>query len=401
MSSPSGVRASYRDRLPRLRPWQIDGAVASVLIAEMVLDAQGRVLVHGQRANDLGMYALIVVMAVPYLGHRRWPMASLAVVSAAVAVYSLAAYGPFPGLNEMFLLFGIALHSDRRRSAIAFLASLVTLAFALAVQPDGVPDGATVVSTFSLTAVAWLTGENIRHRRARWAALEERASMLEREREERTRQAVADERLRIARELHDVVAHSMSVIAVQSGVGNHVIDSQPEEAKRALAAIETTSRDALTEMRRLLGVLRSGDEDPGAALEPAPGLGDVDQLVCQVTEAGLVATLVVEGDPSEVPAAVGLSAYRIVQEALTNVLKHGGPTAQVRLRYSPGELAIDVVDPGPVGVNRGQHVVSAGHGLIGMRERVAVFGGEFTAGPRPGGGFQVSARLPLGTPVLT
>jgi len=393
---PATTAASYRARLPRLRPWQVDGIVVAALIAEMVADAAGRSLIRGQRPNDVWMYLLIVVMAVPYLTHRRHPMASVAVTSVAVAVFAWVSYGPFPGLNSMLLVFGIALHADRRRSTVAFLVSLLTLAFALSVQPDGVPDASTVVSTFSLTAVAWLTGENVRHRRVRWAALEERATMVEREREERTRQAVADERLRIARELHDVVAHSMSVIAVQSGVGNHVIDTQPAEAKRALAAIETTSRDALTEMRRLLGVLRRGDEEPAAALEPAPGLADVATLVGQVAHAGLDATVVIDGDATQVPAAVGLSAYRIVQEALTNVIKHGGSTAQVSLRCTPDELAVEVVDPGPDGPDRGQHVVSAGHGLIGMRERVAVFGGDFQAGPRPGGGFQVTARLPLG-----
>src|ERR1700712_5157722 len=157
--------ASYRDRLPRLRAWQGDGLVATLLAAEMVFDAAGRDLVHGQRSNDAWMYLLIAVMAAPYLTHRRWPMASLAVTSAAVAVFAYASYGPFPGLNSMLLVFGIALHADRRRSAIAFLTSLGTLAFALSVQPDGVPDASTVVSTFSLTAVAWLTGENVRPRR--------------------------------------------------------------------------------------------------------------------------------------------------------------------------------------------------------------------------------------------
>jgi len=214
-----------------------------------------------------------------------------------------------------------------------------------------------------------------------------------------------------------VVAHSMSVIAVQSAVGGHVMDTQPEEARQALAAIESTSRSALTEMRRLLGVLRQ-DGEPAGSLVPAPGLADLAPLVAQVGEAGLKVWVQVNGERGPVPPGVDLSAYRITQEALTNVIKHAGAaTACVKVRYEKGSVTLEITDDGPaVPGGAGGHTgpgdragpgragepdesgatpPGTGHGIIGMRERVAVFGGEFTAGPRPGGGFRVFARLPF------
>jgi signal transduction histidine kinase len=207
---------------------------------------------------------------------------------------------------------------------------------------------------------------------------------------------VVEERLRLARELHDVVAHAISVIAVQSGVGAHVAKTQPEEAAKALAAIEVTSRAALIELRRLLGVLRQEGE-PEGSLAPVPGLADLDALLAEVAKAGLGVRLRVEGTPSPLPAGVDLSAYRIVQEALTNVVKHAGPArAQVVVGYRDHDVTVEVTDDGrgvtaPTGDGRAR----VGHGLIGMRERVQVFGGDLEAGPRPGGGFRVAARLPL------
>jgi signal transduction histidine kinase len=233
-------------------------------------------------------------------------------------------------------------------------------------------------------------------------ALQDRARWLEQDREARTRQAVGEERLRIARELHDVVAHSMSVIAVQAGVANHVIDSRPELARQALATVETNTRSALVEMRRLLGVLRQGDE-PSASLAPPPGLSQVADLVEQFREAGLTVDLRWDGEPDAVPDGVDLSAYRIVQEGLTNVLRHGGPRAKVTIGHRTGAVEIDISDDGR---RPDQEVAAAdavadggrgaGHGLIGMRERVAVFGGTLVAEDRPGGGFRLAATLPFG-----
>jgi signal transduction histidine kinase len=214
---------------------------------------------------------------------------------------------------------------------------------------------------------------------------------------------VAAERLRIARELHDVVAHSMSVIAVQAGVAGHVIDTRPELAKDALSTVETLTRSALAEMRRLLGVLRTADE-PSAALAPSPGLADLPELVSGLAIAGLPVDLQLDGDRGQVPAGADLSGYRIVQEALTNVLRHGGPAARVLVHCTPGAVEIDVQDAGRPAVNGAARPTSQagnGHGLIGMRERVAVFGGQLSAGPSRGGGYRVHAVLPFDEPAAT
>jgi signal transduction histidine kinase len=212
---------------------------------------------------------------------------------------------------------------------------------------------------------------------------------------ERHGRAVAEERLRIAQELHDVVAHSMSVIAVQAGVGAHVLDSDPTEARRALESIATTSRSTLNEMRRLLGVLRNEDGSK-AEHAPAPRLDDLPALVARVEASGVPVDLTVDKAPCELPTGVSLSAYRIVQEALTNVLRHAGPArASVAVRYEPGTIAIEVTDDGrglaasPAATN------GSGHGIAGMQERVAVYGGSLHTGPRAGGGFVVRARIPF------
>jgi signal transduction histidine kinase len=199
---------------------------------------------------------------------------------------------------------------------------------------------------------------------------------------------VSEERLRIARELHDVVAHAMSVVTVQSGVAAHVIDTQPDEAKRMLENIRVTSHEALDEMRRLLGVLRGT-----ADLAPTPSLRDVEELAASLRSSGVPVSVTITGDRREIPGGVDLTAFRIVQEALTNVLKHAGPDARatVTVEYAPGVVVVEVVDDG-----RGAAAIPTGepgHGLLGMRERVAVFGGDLVAGPRPGGGFGVRATL--------
>jgi signal transduction histidine kinase len=225
-------------------------------------------------------------------------------------------------------------------------------------------------------------------------ALQSRARRLESEREERARQAVTEERLRIARELHDVVAHALSVVAVQSGVAHHVIGTRPEAAGKALAVIEATSRDALDEMRRLLGVLRRPSDAGPGALGPAPGLADLGDLVEQVRSAGLDVALDLPPEPPAAPASLQLTVYRIVQEALTNVLRYGGPSARVTVAAGEGALTVEVTDAGRPGPPLPAEV-HGGHGLLGMRERAAMFGGLVEAGPVPGGGFRVRARLPL------
>jgi signal transduction histidine kinase len=383
-----------RDELAT-RPWLVDGIVAALLLGLLALQIAGEgPPASGQRPTDPLGVALILVMIGSYLLHRKHPLTAATVALTALLIHSLAREQLYPGINVFVLLFGISLHcNDRRRRIAVFVATRVCLSVSVRVQPDGVTTVSTWISTLLVATVAGLAGENLRYRRARWAALEERARMLESEREERARRAVVDERLRIARELHDVVAHSMSVIAVQAGVGHHVLDSQPEEARRALAAIETTSRAALTEMRRLLGVLRQ-EGQPRAELAPAPGLDDLPLLLIHVREAGLEVTSTVTGEPVEATTPVGLTAYRIIQEALTNVLKHGGPRATVTIEYRPDQMRLEIADEGPARFDPEQPQPD-GHGLIGMRERVAVFGGRLSAGSLPDGGFRVAACLPM------
>jgi len=382
-------------------PLLIDGIVALVLFAPMA--AQLSVIRHlqpGERPTTLVAWVLAVLIAAPILTHRRYPLASLAVCLAALLAYAGGRYTAYPGLPVFGLTFGITLHSSRRNALAALFASAGAITLALRLQSAQVAPLTTWIETELGILVAWLAAENLRHRRARWAELQARAERLEREREEEARRAVTEERLRIARELHDVIAHSMSVMAVQSAVGNHVIDTQPEQARRALSAIEATSRSALTEMRRLLGVLRQEGE-PAGSLTPAPGLADLTSLVTQVQDAGLRVWIHVDGQRGPVPPGVDLSAYRIIQEALTNVIKHAASScAEVTICYRADSVSVEIVNEGPARPGVGARVgvrgrAESGHGIIGMRERVAVFGGEFAAGPEPGGGFRVRARLPI------
>ncbi|MEV0640810.1 sensor histidine kinase [Streptomyces sp. NPDC050619] len=249
-------------------------------------------------------------------------------------------------------------------------------------------------------ALAWVLGDSIRTRRAYFAELEERAARLEKERAAQSKVAVAAERARIARELHDVVAHNVSVMVVQADGAAYVLDAAPDQAKKALETISSTGRQALAEMRRLLGVLRTGEHQEGGEYVPQPDVEQIEDLVEQCRRSGLPVDFKIEGTPRPLPSGVELTAYRIVQEALTNTRKHGGPDAgaSVRLVYFDDGLGLLVEDDGkgaPHELYEEGGVDGAGHGLIGMRERVGMVGGTLDAGPRPGGGFRISALLPL------
>jgi signal transduction histidine kinase len=331
------------------------------------------------------------MVAVPYYFRRRGPLAVLLISELSVVVLTVRDYQT--GAAPTVLLVGVytlAAWCNGRERIIGVAAMLVGLTI---VAIDGIPgsNGADVVFNFVLYTAAYLFGSTVRNRRLYTQQLEERATALERERDEEAKRAVADERLRIAQELHDVVAHSMGVIAVQAGVGAHVIETDPVEAKKSLNAISHTSRTTLAEIRRMLGVLR---EDTGAEYAPAPGLADLDRLVREVAGAGLEVDVQRDGTRAELPPGVDFTAYRIVQEALTNVLKHAGRArATVVIGYEPSALRLEVTDDGR-GVNG--RAIPGGHGLIGMRERVSVYGGSFEAGPSTGGGFRVAVRLPYG-----
>ena len=381
----------HRDR----SPWLVDLPVAVLLFALVAVQLSGPVVAGATPAGPVA-YLLAAAVAAPYAVHRRWPLPAVAASSVALVLYSAGHYVGYPGFATFGLVFGVALHGERRQSMLGYAGSLVALSTALALQSSELVDASSWITSLLTLTVAWLAGENLRGRRARWAALEERAWRLELEREVRARQAVDEERMRIARELHDVVAHSMSVVAVQAGVAHHVIDSRPELAKQTLGTIETQSRAALVELRRMLGVLRHVDDAEGD-LAPAPGLEELRSLSGGFAEAGLEVTLRLDGEPSDVPSGAQLSAYRIVQESLTNALKHGGPHAQVHVHASRDLVEVEVLDKGSPRTTSSS-VPGAGQGLVGMRERVALFGGDLEAAPTPDGGFRVHATLPCGTP---
>jgi signal transduction histidine kinase len=335
---------------------------------------------------------LAIGVAVPYYFRRHAPLAVLLLSEACLVALAVGDYrtGPAPGVL-LVGLYTVAAWCDVRDRAIGAGAAVIGLTVVAVVGVPGGISGAGVALNFAAFAAAYLFGSTMRNRRLYGEQLEARARALERERDEETRRALAEERLRIAQELHDVVAHSMGVIAVQAGVGAHVIDSEPGEAKKALEAISQTSRSTLAEIRRMLGVLR---DDEGLSYVPAPGLADLHRLVRDVATAGLHAEVRVEGTTTELPPGVDLTAYRIVQEALTNVLKHAGrATAIVVIGYEDKALRLEILDDGR-GVNG--RAAPGGHGLVGMRERVGVYGGSFEAGPRTGGGFRVAVRLPYG-----
>jgi signal transduction histidine kinase len=290
------------------------------------------------------------------------------------------------------LTYSVAVWSSSQRAVAGYVVVIVAIVGLTIIDAPGI-DLAVGVANVAVFTCAWVIGLVVRSRRSETQArLAEALERAEVHRQESAR-AVAEERLRIAQELHDVVAHSMSVIAVQAGVGAHVLDTQPDEARRSLDAISQTSRATLAEMRRLLGALRG--EDGERAHAPAPGLGDLETLANEVRVTGVDVALDVEGDRSQVPPGVDLSAYRVVQEALTNVIKHAGDgvSARVAVACRPDAVSIEVVDDGRGAASRA--ATNGGHGLMGMRERVAVWGGELHTGPRPGGGYRVVARIPF------
>jgi signal transduction histidine kinase len=380
----------------RANPWWFDSALA---LAAAGLSTALFVFHPEVRGLPRGMYVLgcglVLLHTLPLAGRRRFPLTVLA--TSVASGLAFVALGLPPDMLWMAIpvaVYSVAAYGDRW-VALAGLA-VAEAGLAVVQLTPGRTGVNTWVGNMGFLAAAWLLGHFVGVRRLYVLQLEERTAELEQAREELARRAVTEERLRLARELHDVVAHAMSVIAVQSGVGAHVANTQPKEAAKALGAIEATSRAALTELRRLLGVLRQADE-PQGDLAPVPGLADLDSLLAEVAKAGLAVRLQVNGTRPQLPAGVDLSAYRIVQEALTNVVKHAGSArAQVVVGYRDQDITVEVTDDGRgavTSVSDGR--AGTGHGLTGMRERVQAFGGDLEVGPRPGGGFRVAARLPL------
>jgi signal transduction histidine kinase len=332
----------------------------------------------------------------PLAWRVRRPIATVAVITAAGGLL-VAVAAPHQAPFEVFVgsvlaAYSIGAHTAGHDRWIALGTMFaVGVPFMIAADHQGMAAGDTLAPIAWLTG-SWVVGVIIRGRRLRTAELEQLTAELARQRDLQTQAAVAVERGRIARELHDVVAHNVSMMVVQAGAAERVLEGGQPDVRAALGAIAGTGRETIDEMRLLLGVLRSDD---GLALAPQPGLGDLDQLVRNVAKTGLHVDLRVEGQPAALPPGVDLSAYRIVQEALTNVIKHAGPaSAEVIVRYGADRVEVEVRDDGhpPAGSTSG------GNGLIGMRERVAMLGGELQTGVRRSGGFAVLARLPITGP---
>ena len=332
---------------------------------------------------------------------RRAPMTALALMAVSVAVSAGAGVSPVLDPFVAIPVYQVASTYERRRSLLALAMAVALFLGTSLIRSIAVHRGNLETLAFVAAVAAWFVGDSVRVRRTYVSGLAEQAAQRQREEVERAQRSVAEERLQIARELHDVVAHSLSVIAVQSGVGRHVIDSQPQEAKRALAAVEATSRSALDELRRMLGVLRRHDGQP-ASLAPAPGVGALGPLVEQVRMAGYTVDLVICSNAvGTLSPSVELSIYRIIQEALTNVVKHAGPArVHVEIRDDGDALLLEVTDNGrglagmPTDALNGNGT-GTHHGIVGMRERVALYGGSLSVGARPEGGFLVSARFPF------
>ena len=346
----------------------------------------------GITAAHFGLVALALLLPLGLL--RRWPLLGLAVMLVGVTLVA-----PLTNAQQTWFLEDlramqflaldlavcyVAIVTPRWLSALAALLTLSGQVLIVGVFPLPFAIDAIVILTLAMIS-AWVVGQSIRQRRQYRLTQQEQAAQ----------QAVQAERLRIARELHDMLAHSVGVIAIQAGMGRRVIDSQPAEARNALAAIEDTSRDTLAGLRRMLGTLRHAEPQPGAApLDPAPGLADLDGLVTRSLDAGLRVDIQWQGERRPLPPDIELSAYRLIQESVTNVLVHAGVQhCTVVVDQRDDELTIDVTDDGRGGL------AGTGFGIAGMRERVSLLRGDFTAGPRPEGGFRVTARIPVPAPV--
>ena len=381
------LRSLYRS----LDPVRVDAVFAAVLLLAGVLAA----LFGEDKARGAQLISMVGV-TVPVAFRRRRPIA--AALTMALALLLATALGGAPtqatGIVALIALVSGAYMLGARTQGRVLAAGTIALIVALAV--DAIVEESQTVSallffTFFVVGLPVAAGQATRSRAQLADELADRAVALERAREGEAQAAVQEERARIARELHDVVAHDVSVMVVQAAAAKRIVEREPDRAEEAIVSIEGTGREALAEMRRLLGVLRRGDED--LALAPQPSLSRVDALLARTRAAGLDVALERSGDDTPLPAGVDLAAYRVVQEALANVVRHAGAEhATVRLTYDPRAVVVEVVDDGRGAANGGS---KAGHGLIGLRERVDLYGGDFEAGPRAEGGFGVRARLPV------
>jgi signal transduction histidine kinase len=385
--------ARVPDGSSRARRWPgpVDAAVALLLFAGALLE----VWLDAFPGPVAAKIAAVALTTLPLAWRTAAPVATVAVTTGglvlAVVLGVPVGEALVPAFAPLVAVYSVGVHSGARGLITAAVIGLASFSVAAVADPTG--QLSDVVLSAAAILVALTVGRAVRVMGFETDTLEARAADLELERDERARAAVAAERARIARELHDVIGHSISVMGVQAGAVRRVLPPQQEREREALLAVERTGRDAVTEMRRLLGFLRSDDEE-GSLTEPPPTLKRLDDLVAEMRRAGLDVDLHVEGELDDLSAGRALAAFRILQEAFTNALRHA-PGAHVRaaVRRTLAELEIEVVDDGdtrtPVSADGG------GYGLVGMRERVALYGGTLEAGPRPERGFAIVARLPM------
>jgi signal transduction histidine kinase len=374
----------------------VDGGLAAALLFAGVAPAFARGMFLG--------VPVAIGLAVPIVFRRKYPIGAYYTAVAAGGLQ--VALNIRPAVTDaaiLILLYTLAAYTPRRTSVWGLAVCLAGSAVGILRWIDltnhslleWLTAGAMLLAGPAL--LAWVLGDSMRYRRAYYASLEDRAARLERERDAQAQVAAAAERARIARELHDVIAHNVSVMVVQADGASYALGTDPARAGEALAAISATGRQALAEMRRLLGMLRRDEDSAASERAPQPGIGELGELLDQARTAGLPVSFTIEGEPRPVPGGAALAAYRIVQESLTNTRKHAGPvaSASVLLRYLPDTLVLAISDDGRGDLGGGAVPGAPGHGLTGMRERVAMYGGSVTAGPRAGGGFEVVAVLPL------
>jgi signal transduction histidine kinase len=385
------------ERIRHVNAHAVDSVLALAFTAGALATVAGRIGTEDEfRDDDFLGIALLLLQTLPIAARTAAPLAALTVSVAAISLHIGLGYQGVPvgTFAALVIVYTAASLEEFRRALIAGVVTMagVTIYFA---TDRGDPSLFGAVTTYATYAAGWGLGVYARSRREYAHVIEDRAALLEREREVRAREAVADERARIARELHDIVGHALNVIVIQSGGAQRVLESKPDVAREALSSIESTGRAALTDMERMIGILRA-TEDSGDGYGPQPGLGNIAELASRVSDAGLPVQVTVEGKPAALPPSVDLSAYRIIQEALTNALKYAGPArATVTIRHAADALQLEIVDDGRGTVGERPVRDGGGRGLIGMRERVALFGGELDVGPRLEGGFRVHARLPL------
>ncbi|QXC59936.1 sensor histidine kinase [Aquihabitans sp. G128] len=375
-------------------PFRADAIFGAAFAVLSVLTSLSVEVPPDMRGPSGWSHALGVASGLGIALRRRHPSAAMTIAGVAAAIAGIGHFtAPLPPFAVLVTLYSEAAYGSRRQSILSLAGTMVVVACVLSSYWPEVT-WVDVVSNYSLFTIPWFLGDNLRTRRALEVELEARARRAEEDRAGAAGRAVAAERTRIARELHDVVAHAMGVMVIQAGAARRVLRRQPDDAEAAVATIESTGREALSEMRRLVGVLR---ENAGLAdRAPQPSLERITDLVATSSVPDLPITLEIVGDPRPLPAGVDLAAYRIVQEALTNARRYAGPArVHVTLGYGPDYLTASVVDDGRGAAANAPLGDGPRHGLVGMQERVSLYGGTLRVGPRAGGGFEVRASLPL------